>query len=372
MKKIVFITSSDIFDEAGNGGSKGSKKNYDLLVNQVGEDNVYLILLTMPNYKLGTNQKNILLISQPKNDFQRFVSYFFGTKKYLPHSSCKINSYISKVKPDIVFFDGSVLGKLIKRKSDYEQVVFLHNVEAVYSYNKVKHEGIKYLLPFFATVANERRIKYADKIGCLNKRDEQIVKLRYGVNVDFFLPVTFTDKYEKEKEREKTAFSDRILFVGSFFGPNIDGIEWFISSVMPFVQNVQLDIVGKGFETKKTDYEKNKNVHVVGFVKDISEIYYSYKVVVMPIRYGAGMKVKTAEAMMYGKNIAATNEALEGYDIDSVKGIYRCNSAEEFICAIETSLKEEDSFKEDVRNLFLSKYETSNLKCVIERLLGEK
>lgn len=37
---------------------------------------------------------------------------------------------------------------------------------------------------------------------------------------------------------------------------------------------------------------------------------------VMPIFSGSGMKVKTAEALMYGKFLIGTKEAFEGYEID--------------------------------------------------------
>ncbi len=37
--------------------------------------------------------------------------------------------------------------------------------------------------------------------------------------------------------------------------------------------------------------------------------------IISPIFVGGGMKVKTCEALMYGKNIIGTSESFEGYDI---------------------------------------------------------
>ncbi len=48
--------------------------------------------------------------------------------------------------------------------------------------------------------------------------------------------------------------------------------------------------------------------------------YYKHAAVILPIKYGAGMKVKTAEAMMYGRTIFASDEALEGYDGKGIEG----------------------------------------------------
>jgi hypothetical protein len=89
----------------------------------------------------------------------------------------------------------------------------------------------------------------------------------------------------------------------------------------------------------------------------LDEYYYTYSNIVMPIQYGAGMKVKTAEAMMFGMTIFATNEALEGYEVDDYKGIYRCNTAMEFIMAIR---KMNESFwqQNTIRECFLQQYES--------------
>ena len=95
----------------------------------------------------------------------------------------------------------------------------------------------------------------------------------------------------------------------------------------------------------------------------------------MPIFYGSGMKVKTAEAMMYGRIILASDEALEGYDVGNVNGIYRCNKAEEYIDVIEKIFNKQSivRFQDDVRQCFLEKYETNKqikrLKLLIEETI---
>ena len=77
----------------------------------------------------------------------------------------------------------------------------------------------------------------------------------------------------------------------------------------------------------------------------------------MPIFYGDGQKVKTAEAMMYGKTIIATDEALEGYEIENVKGIFRCNTADEFIQTINNvSALSREEYRVSVRDKFLNEY----------------
>ena len=140
------------------------------------------------------------------------------------------------------------------------------------------------------------------------------------------------------------------------FPPNYYGIKWFVENVMPELKEYHLTIVGKDFELKKKELEKD-NVSVVGTVKELDQYYYLPNIMVMPIFYGDGIKIKTAEAMMYGKTIVASDEALEGYEVEAVKGIYRCNTKEEFVDKIrKISSNCGNGYNREVRELYLSKY----------------
>lgn len=139
-----------------------------------------------------------------------------------------------------------------------------------------------------------------------------------------------------------------------------------MKEVMPKLRDIQLNIVGKGFESKKKEYEKYENVNVIGTVEEPDQYYYQHAAVVLPIRYGAGMKVKTAEAMMFGRRIFASDEALEGYDVQELPGITRCNEADEFAEAINLYFDKEETkpYEPEVRRRFMEKYETN---CLMER-----
>ena len=47
-------------------------------------------------------------------------------------------------------------------------------------------------------------------------------------------------------------------------------------------------------------------LQVLGYVEDLNKLYASVRFMVMPILSGSGMKVKTAEALKYGKFIFAS------------------------------------------------------------------
>jgi polysaccharide biosynthesis protein PslH len=98
-------------------------------------------------------------------------------------------------------------------------------------------------------------------------------------------------------------------------------------------------------------------IEFLGFVPDLSSVLLNADYVLCPIFIGGGMKVKTCESLMYGKNIIATKEAFEGYEVDYTKVGVICNNKEEFINAIKhyCTIKRE-KFNEYSRECFLKKY----------------
>ncbi len=109
-----------------------------------------------------------------------------------------------------------------------------------------------------------------------------------------------------------------LLFVGSFaHAPNVDAVTWFVRDILPIVRRhmpeVRLVVVG----SKATDAVRalaSDCVIVAGRVDDrrLGELYRQSRLVVVPMRYGAGMKGKVLEAFRYGVPIVATSIALEG------------------------------------------------------------
>lgn len=368
--KGLFITTQDINDKNGNGGVQCARRNYKLL-KQYSRIEWNVCIIRKKNYC----EDNIsdIKIEQPKNQIGELLAAICGYKRIYPSDAHRIEKFVKEQKIDIVWIDMSLLGKLAFLRKYCKVVVFFHNCEYDFSVNKVKNEGIKYYLSAVASKHNEIAAAKADLMVGLNKRDSKRLEQLYGRGLDCMLPISFDDTYDKT--RTGSFEQKQLLFVGSYFKPNSASIEWFIDNVMPHLKDYTLTIVGKGFECKKQEYQnKCSNVTVLGSVDNISEYYYKYPVIVMPILYGDGMKVKTAEAMMYGKTIFASDEALEGYDVDGVDGIYRCNTVDEYVSAIKSvfeSDKEIPFCQTAVRECFCTKYTNASLYTVIKKCLDD-
>ena len=373
MAKAIFITTANIFDNSGNGGVRASKEHYDMLVSVFGAENVMAILFVhSKDAELLNSSKhastNLIIYKRTEGNIKLLVAACFGCRVYMPWAEKKILKEISHFSADLIFMDFSVTGRLLKKMHSYKTICFYHNIESDYTLNKMKTDGIRYFSAYLVAKANDRWASKADYVMCFNERDSNRLKKLYRREADYIFPISLKDRFDNSKCQVSN--EKRLLFLGSCFGPNKDGIEWFIREVMPVltseIPDLYLDIVGLGFEKNKARYEKSKNVNVIGSVDNTDEWYYSHPAVVMPIRYGAGMKVKTAEAMMFGRFIFATNEALEGYEVDGTEGIVRCNTAKEYANAIFQYFMSlaycQKKYAKEVRELFIDKYEHEHIK----------
>lgn len=131
-----------------------------------------------------------------------------------------------------------------------------------------------------------------------------------------------------------------LLFVGGFaHKPNIDGVIWFINEVFPKVtssfQDMKVFIVGSN-PPELIRNLNSQNVIVTGYVTDgeLMEYYAKCRMVIVPLRYGAGIKGKVVEALYYGLPVITTQTGAEGLTKSEAVMVVR-DSSEEMAQAIE-------------------------------------
>ena len=371
--KVIYITKCDLFGDINDGGRAFAYRWYEILVKLAGVENVKVCVIT-PESKKSTNTVKYITNKHRNSIPMTYMDYLFLRDGMSRKVEKEIIDYVNNSSADIVFFDSTTFGRIIKKfRRGIKTIVLAQNLEKQYSWNTVVHKSPLCIFHFFSVWYNEHSLlRRADRLVCLNNRDSRLFSKHYHRKADLLIPMTFKDVFSKEAYEKVKSNKEKLVFVGSNFMPNIKGIEWFIRNVMPYI-GYELEIVGRNMENWKPDLS-NEKVKIVGSVDDLAPYYYDASAIVMPIFIGAGMKVKSAEALMYGKTIFATKEALEGYDVKGSDHIFKCNTKEEFISAIQKYMASENKVKmnEDIRELFLKKYENSAVERrffnMIERL----
>lgn len=127
---------------------------------------------------------------------------------------------------------------------------------------------------------------------------------------------TFLDHINEDFEKR-----EGLLFVGGFaHPPNADAVLWFVKEVFPAIREklpVNFYIVGsRATEEIKALHNPEEGIIVKGFVSDeeLAALYQSCRMVVVPLRYGAGVKGKVVEAIYNGAPIITTSVGSEGIE----------------------------------------------------------
>ena len=305
MSKLLFIQYRP-FGAVMNGGDQGTKKNLEALRAVLGEANVDVFYL---HDKAGRSS----LWEYFRAVFYLPFGYFLGlTPRKVEQIVCKAKEY------DFVFIDRSLFGVIAKvlKSADYKGKVLtsFQNIEVLYMDAKMpKHLPLRSILIHCADKNDQWSCRYSDVVIALNERDKEELNRRYNREADVLIPVTLSDRLEVQPDKTiKTGKRPKCLSIGAYFGPNNEGILWFVKHVLPHI-NVEYKIVGKGMaKLKEENLGLLRDIEVVSDAPSLAPYFEEADMMILPIFSGSGMKVKTCESLMYGKNILATDEALEG------------------------------------------------------------
>ena len=364
MTRVLFIRykkSNSILD----GGEQVAEMHHHALVQLFGKDCV-------DTYHLHSHDKKRSALDYLRGVLYFPFNYHFGlTPKKVKKICATARSY------DIVFIDRSVFGIIAKKlkASGYKGkiVVFFHNIEALYFDSKIsKRNPFRNVVIRCADRNDAYSCRYADKVIALNKRDDDKLFECYGRHADALIPIVFRDKYNATSPDDAyTRTKPECLFIGSNFAPNNEGLLWFVKNVLPHV-DIEFKVVGKGMESLKEEEEMLRDIEVIGSVPDLAPYLIEADLMILPIFKGSGMKVKTCESLMFGKNILGTDEAFEGYDADYDRIGGKCNTADEFIEKINAFIAvPRPRFNTYSRSLYLERYSEDTMLQSLKRVLIE-
>jgi glycosyltransferase involved in cell wall biosynthesis len=317
----------------------------------------------------------VLIIKLKKRNFYYFYKLFKGYIDGI--DNFVLQNLIKKLKKNKIkkiFVDGSNLGEIVrfvkKEIPEIKIYTFFHNVESIFFFSLFKNKmNIHSFGVFLANYLAERKsVKFSDKIILLSKRDSKNLHDIYGRYADCICPLSVDDKLKYNQKIQINYFKDPyILFVGTAFYANIKGIIWFIKNVVPNI-NIKTYIVGKGFDVFKKKLEVNKRIKVFGFVKNIKQLYLNASLVIAPIFHGSGMKMKVAEAMMFGKKIIGTREAFSGYNSLPKNFAIIASDASSFSNSINKNVRNDKiKFHSTIRKFYQKNYSNKLIEKIFEK-----
>lgn len=131
--------------------------------------------------------------------------------------------------------------------------------------------------------------------------------------------------------------------------PNVEGLEWFLSEVVPNLELMDgdnnLHIHGYNIEEKIGQID-SEHVIMKGFVELIEEAYNPYRVFVAPLLSGAGIKGKVLSALAFGIPTILSDVAAEGIGLRHDYDCLIANTPSEWLKSIEMLQNDDRKWKD--------------------------
>lgn len=179
--------------------------------------------------------------------------------------------------------------------------------------SRIAH-SVAYLV---ARVREPRLLRAFDEVMVFSDHDRELLQSLRIRNVHVVTPIV-----PEPEIPPSVVAAPRVLFVGAMWRmENDDAANWLLDDIWPRVVRKIADaelVIAGARPTSRLTARREPNVHVTGFVEDLSAVYRSARCFVAPLRIGAGVKFKVLEAMANALPVVATGVAAEG--IVSVTG----------------------------------------------------
>jgi glycosyltransferase involved in cell wall biosynthesis len=183
--------------------------------------------------------------------------------------------------------------------------------------------------------------------------------------------------YPIEPTRTPASDLQRIGLIGNCtFKPNEDGVKWFIRDVWPLIKHqfprAQLRLVGRGSEGHLA--KSGPDITGLGWLEDPKEEISSWSAMIVPIKTGAGTRVKVAEGFARKCPVIATTMGIFGYDVENGREALLADRAHDFASACIRLLRDPkfgEALAERAHQRFLKQWTWNSFENTVGKAVYE-
>ena len=263
----------------------------------------------------------------------------YSVAKYVGRAYSRAARDALALRPDLIVLDHAQMGWLMPAGGwDVPTVYLAHNIEHALHEELAAHGGLRAA----AHRREARRIRQVERkiltranaLWTLSQVDaDALSALAPGLPVRAFdiPPVTVPDG-------AGTAVHDVVTLGGWHWKPNAAGLRWFVEEVAPHLEGSGINVVVGGHSGEAIVGDR-PGMRAVGPVPDALEFLQSARLVAVPSTAGAGVQVKTLDAIASGRGVVATSIAMRGI-ADPPETVRTADDPAEFAEAIVTGLRD--------------------------------
>jgi len=189
--------------------------------------------------------------------------------------------------------------------------------------------------------------RIAERFGCCAMMSGTELALMYSMNPRLRMDVVpnGVDTKLNQPLGAKNGNSN-LVFVGNMdYAANVDAMQYFMGDILPLIRkevpDVEMWIVGVNPRATIKAMDGN-GIHVTGRVDDVRPYYQQSCVCVIPLRAGAGTRLKILESMALGRVVVSTSIGYEGIEANDGEHLLVADTADDFAQKTIYLIKNED------------------------------
>lgn len=253
------------------------------------------------------------------SDFMIDLSELGVAKKSIELNAASFDDFVTELNPDVVLFDRFMIeeqfGWRVTEKCP--KAIRILDTEDLHCLRTARQKAFKENRKFeitdlFSEEVAKREI--ASILRCdlsliISEFEMNVLTDHFRINTDllFYLPF-LVDKMSEENLLKLPSFEERrnFVFIGNFLHePNWNTVQYLKEAIWPSIRKefseAVLEVYGAYPSRKVLQLHQSKSgFYIKGRAEDANEVVEKARVVLAPIRFGAGLKGKLLEAMQCG------------------------------------------------------------------------
>ena len=235
----------------------------------------------------------------------------------------------TNINPDVVMVEYVFLSKALECFGD--SVLKIIDTHDMFADRYKQYQKNKQKPQWFSTSKKEENkgLNRADIVIAIQDKERDVFAQRLKetkvVTMGHLVPC-----YKSVKEK----LNKKILFIASRNQINVNGINFFIQNVFPQIKlpfpQAQLILAGDICN----EVESFDGCTKLGRVENLKDAYDLVDLVINPIFFGTGLKIKNIEALGYSKPLVTTSVGAEGLEDGVGKAFLVADTATEFVNSI--------------------------------------
>lgn len=174
------------------------------------------------------------------------------------------------------------------------------------------------------------------------------------------------------------------LFIGSAHQPNVDALRYFQAVIHPLLRqrlpDYRLNVIGQELResfSSVQDAELLDNPHVafLGYLEDVTPLFAASLVMLVPLRYGSGIKGKVVQAIQHGLPCVTTTIGAEGLELPPESSVAIADSPQEIVAqlvALSTDSRLWNTTSSRAEAVFQARFSQAVFDQRMDRLMEER